>query len=538
MRSRLAILLLLAATGASRLPATSAQEPRATGPATDRAIQLSLETDLPDEVVASVVNPLRLPAERTAAFYRDAFGGVLVRLRQPDSAAAFVEWLGGFHADAVAREHLDIEQLRQDAARLARVRLRRTAPARDGRREPFVISRDMLAHPEFYAGRPFTVWGHVRRVTPLIDDDVGRPVLYELRIAPAEEPDRPLLAVVPTLPDGFPLDGEIRAAVTITGYLFRAVAEGESGNGRAFTPLVVAPALFWHQAELTPRVRQALVASVQHRTPHRPEEVDDFYRVLRHAQLVDYDEQQSAARRFLRERIEHLPRDSQADLEHRLLEIAAARRANPRDRHELERREAEARSIHRHELRQAAEARSQPDAFPLFAHLFRSAASAHPHRYTGRPVTFRGHVRKHVSYPADPENESGIPWLHEVWLYPEDGDSNPVVVMSASAPGDLPLGESLLEPASVTGYFHKLWAYPARDTNRVAPMLLAQRVEWLPRPEAAGWSWGALVAFWCVLAVVGTAILWSLWRLTRRRHAPGVYGRLAQDEPPDLSQFS
>ncbi|HUG92872.1 MAG TPA: hypothetical protein VML55_18670 [Planctomycetaceae bacterium] len=542
-RSRLAIALLGACL-VMHVAAKARGQERAAVPATQThapAGHVPLETDLPADVLAEIPQPIRLPSERTVEFYGRALGRVFAHLRQPGDAPEFVEWVGRQVAIADRGEPLDLEQLRRDAARLARIRLRQTAAERQSGRRAFVAFEDMLRHPDFYIGRPFTTWGHVRRVTALSAGtaEPGGPAIYEFRLEPVSGPRQSSVVVLsPNLPDGFPTGGEAREAVTVTGYLIRAESESGSGENEAgFTPLLVASSLAWHRADLSREHRDSLAAVVQHRAPHLRDEIDEFYRLLRHAQLVQDESQRAAARRFLRERIEQFPRDARADLEHRLRQVAAAREAKSADEAALARREDQARTIFQHERRLYEKFRDDPRQFPIFAHVFRSADSSEPHRYTGRLVRLAGTIRKHVAYPADPENEHGVTWLHEVWLYPDDSGSNPAVVVCTSVPHGLPAGENLLERAAVTGYFYKLWAYPAKDTNRVAPMILARQVEWQPR-DAASAPWWMYVAGWSIGGLAAVVIVWTAWRQSRSRRPPIRHLRTTQDQPPDFSQFS
>ena len=66
----------------------------------------------------------------------------------------------------------------------------------------------------------------------------------------------------------------------------------------------------------------------------------------------------------------------------------------------------------------------EPNAeFPSFVDVHRN-----PKTYHGRLVTFRGHLRRLVSYPAG-ENPHGLQQLHEAWLYVDGAQQNPVVVV-------------------------------------------------------------------------------------------------------------
>ena len=87
--------------------------------------------------------------------------------------------------------------------------------------------------------------------------------------------------------------------------------------------------------------------------------------------------------------------------------------------------------------------------FPAFVDLFQ-----HPAEYRGEPVTLIGQARKIQEYPAGPTAADPDEPRVEVWLYTDDSQTNPAVVVAAAAPG-LPRGDDLREPVKVTGRFFK-----------------------------------------------------------------------------------
>jgi hypothetical protein len=119
----------------------------------------------------------------------------------------------------------------------------------------------------------------------------------------------------------------------------------------------------------------------------------------------------------------------------------------------------------------------KPDAeFPTFVDLFRA-----PEAYHGQLVTFRGHVRRIVSFSAG-ENTHGFQQLHEVWLYAGESQQNPVVIVCSELPRNIPVGpDVLVDFVSATGYFFKRYGYEDRTgQTRFAPLILAQTLEWNP----------------------------------------------------------
>lgn len=173
----------------------------------------------------------------------------------------------------------------------------------------------------------------------------------------------------------------------------------------------------------------------------------------------------------------------------------------------------------------------EPDAeFPTFVDVHRN-----PEAYHGRLVTFRGHMRRLVSYPAG-ENPHGLQQLHEAWLYVNGAQQNPVVVVCSEVPQGLATGSDILvDFVSATGYFFKRYGYEDRTGEpRFAPLILAQRLEWSPPPKRSGvFSNGMLFGL-----TIGGGLLMvvTFWRLSR--HSRGVGRALTEPspnfvEPPD-----
>ena len=145
--------------------------------------------------------------------------------------------------------------------------------------------------------------------------------------------------------------------------------------------------------------------------------------------------------------------------------------------------------------------------FPAFVDLFQF-----PEKYVGKPVRLKGHARKYRSYPME-ENDYGIEMLHELWLYTDDSQQNPSVIVCTEIPDDFPTQDAVIEGVEVSGFFFKMYVYGAQDTVRFAPMLLAKTVNYNP-PLALGLTspipTGAYVAAVLVLLV----IIVTLWRIS------------------------
>ncbi|MEZ6129655.1 MAG: hypothetical protein R3C59_13310 [Planctomycetaceae bacterium] len=118
--------------------------------------------------------------------------------------------------------------------------------------------------------------------------------------------------------------------------------------------------------------------------------------------------------------------------------------------------------------------RRNPDDFPTYVDLFQN-----PDKWQGHLVTLTGHVRHVVSYAGD-EMMFGGQRLHELWLFTDDSQHNPAVIVTPELPADFPKDADVINCVSVTGCFFKRYVYGSQDTSRIAPLILAESVRWQP----------------------------------------------------------
>lgn len=166
--------------------------------------------------------------------------------------------------------------------------------------------------------------------------------------------------------------------------------------------------------------------------------------------------------------------------------------------------------------------------FPVFVDLFQ-----HPAEYRGRPVSLHGYFRRLVSYDAG-ENEQGISTLYEGWLYPDDGQGNPAVVIFTELPDGLKIGDDITEEVSVTGYFLKMYGYRAQDAPRKAPLILADTVRWHPQHRPARWtpSPGLYAAITGGIILIGLMIFFGVREAQLRRREEW------RSRHPDIDTFA
>jgi hypothetical protein len=202
----------------------------------------------------------------------------------------------------------------------------------------------------------------------------------------------------------------------------------------------------------------------------RPEEASGYFAILNHARQLPLTQLKIAAKTLQQERLAVVKRD-------------------PNFRYYFREPNAE---------------------FPTFVDVHRN-----PEAYHGRLVTFRGHLRRLLSYPAG-ENPHGLQQLHEAWLYVDGAQQNPVVVVCSEVPQGITSGSDVLvDFVSATGYFFKRYGYEDRTGEpRFAPLILAQRLEWTPPPKrsdalSSGMMFGLTTG-------VGLLIVALMWRMSRR----------------------
>jgi len=118
--------------------------------------------------------------------------------------------------------------------------------------------------------------------------------------------------------------------------------------------------------------------------------------------------------------------------------------------------------------------RDDPEAFQTYVDMFQF-----PDVWHGHLVTLEGHVRHIVSYPGDEKLFNGRP-LHELWLFTDDSQHNPAVIVTPNLPDGFPLEAEVLDRVKVTGCFFKRYVYGSQDSARIAPLILAGTVSWEP----------------------------------------------------------
>jgi hypothetical protein len=161
-----------------------------------------------------------------------------------------------------------------------------------------------------------------------------------------------------------------------------------------------------------------------------------------------------------------------------------------------------------------------------------------PKSFRGRSVRMRGMLRGLEKLSA-PANDYGIDDYYQGWLEPAGGPASPVIVHFRELPVGMPLGLEIAEPVEVSGCFLKNMAYRARDTVRVAPLILAKMpVRPAARPaESGGGIWDlslaaiGVVTMLAIVAMIAIGFLVSGRGRSPPPEAAGLDEALAGVEP-------
>lgn len=228
--------------------------------------------------------------------------------------------------------------------------------------------------------------------------------------------------------------------------------------------------------QISPRPHRALIQQYTvDRRAMREQERWLYFETLRQMQLTKQAPKQQLARSFLKARITDLmkaiDRQTRLDLQ-RTDELLQAEKISEREHRQ--RKAAYQRRLTTR-VRRYRDLLEQPEQFSTFVDLFQN-----PEVYHGRLVTLSGHVRHVVSYPGDEMMFQDGRMLHEIWLFTDDSQHNPTVVITPELPDSFPTSAEVIDRVTVTGCFFKRYVYGSQDADRIAPLILAGKISWDP----------------------------------------------------------
>ncbi len=143
--------------------------------------------------------------------------------------------------------------------------------------------------------------------------------------------------------------------------------------------------------------------------------------------------------------------------------------------------------------------------YSLFGDLLKQ-----PGESSGLAFTLRGHIRRLEQIDTIKEQEKARP-VYEAWLFTEDSQGHPWLVLTTEIPADLAPGTDLNERVEVTGYFIKLATYQAQDARRVVPMFAVPRIHRVIIVRGNG-SQKVLIGGMILFLLLGCFLWWKFQR--------------------------
>jgi len=379
-----------------------------------------------------------------------------------------------------AIEEIPVKTVEQAAYQFLRARFRLTAEDRETSKQPFRLMEDRANSPELYWGKAVALHGHLtnlQSIPPRKDSEKASP--WQKGRLKLWNVDETVTFVARQSPEDLPTGDDLHEPAAVVGYLLAL----ETDSAEKPAPFVVARSIRRLKQHLDPES----LAHVKDLTMgiKSVEESEAYYRTLLHAKLVDAEAQEQLASEFWKKRQDEL--------------------AKPRSR---------------------------------FVDLFKTL-DTNPEIYRGQPVTLSGTLRelkKWEEMKGDRLNNYGIETVYEGWIFTEDSQSNPTVVVFTENPDQIPTGSEMSVPVKVTGYVFKMYGYESRDKEnplRKAPMLLAKamRERHIPEPAPFPVVWVGVAIGLLMLGIV--LFLWSSHRSDKQSRNQ----TLEKDKPDEPPRF-
>ncbi len=346
------------------------------------------------------------------------------------------------------------------------------------------LTADMQSHPSDFVGRPVVLYG---LFTPSVINQLqakqtleGEKSVYTLQRGFLRNlSDTANIALVDAESyvdydsqkkaiEAWPVEQRISYPVLIKGWFVKTMGE---------QPLVYCDVV----RVLTPRPYDVYIRdNVRSRRRVSDDESWLYYETLRQLQMTSSEIQAGIALADQQLRVETLMREvrEKAIADRALLENALKNGTlgdtDPQNNKTFQTRLTRLERQLDQRLNRYREYQQQPEKFPMFVDVFQ-----HPDRWQGHLVTLRGYVRRVTSHEGDPGLFNGQP-LHELWLFTDDSQHNPTVIVTPSLPDEFPRHAHVVDSVTVTGCLFKMYVYRSQNENRIAPLLLAGRIGWHP----------------------------------------------------------
>lgn len=226
---------------------------------------------------------------------------------------------------------------------------------------------------------------------------------------------------------------------------------------------------------LSPEPHRSLVQSHTYdKQKIRSEEKWLYYETLQQMNQTRLDMQQELGRQNVVQRIDSLQSEIIDKFKEDALALKAEYSANKVSQSEYEKQLGSLNRQFQMRKSRHQKYRSETELFPTYVDLFQNHDKWH-----GKIVTLKGHVRHTVTYAADKTMYDGRQ-LCELWLFTEDSQHTPAVILTPELPADFPMDAELVNQVSVTGCFFKRYVYTGQAERRIAPLILAGTVQWAP----------------------------------------------------------
>ncbi|MEO2017288.1 MAG: hypothetical protein ABGZ53_23265 [Fuerstiella sp.] len=208
----------------------------------------------------------------------------------------------------------------------------------------------------------------------------------------------------------------------------------------------------------------------------RDEETWLYYETLRQLELTSTKLQREIADGIQLQRIGDLMQEVNSKTDKELVRLGQRLKSGGLDDATYRRQKVALQRQLNYRIGRYRQYREDPQSFQTYVDMFQF-----PEVWHGHLVTLQGHVRHMVSYPGDERFSNGRRrQLHELWLFTDDSQHNPAVIVTANLPPDFPLEAEIVDRVQVTGCFFKRYVYGSQDTDRIAPLILAGTVSWEP----------------------------------------------------------
>lgn len=199
-----------------------------------------------------------------------------------------------------------------------------------------------------------------------------------------------------------------------------------------------------------------------------------YYETIQQLNQTRADQQAKLGRQNILDRIETLRQEVVVKFKDEAEQLTASKNTGNIDASKYEQKAASLKRRLQQRLDRYTRYRTNPEQFPTYVDLFQN-----PEAWQGRMVTLQGHVRHAVSYDADPAMAPGEK-LHELWLFTQDSQHTPAVIITPELPADFPIDADSIDQVTVTGCFFKRYVYTGQAERRIAPLILAGRIQWSP----------------------------------------------------------